>query len=207
MPPQLLPSISLVDVVPDDRRCVCRLMGTAEVQVHGFDPTGKSVLQGFLAPDVDDALGCYDKVVAMRSPLVDPVPFQAADGRYVSEETIFLPLSEDGVNVNRIMVFALPEISTVRPRQWSWNSDLRPFPQRRLRLRFASGLLADGVGGAKLSPMPLGYRKRRTAPETDRKGGDQQRLAMSWRPSTLRKRPSLHRRHTSRRTQYGVCLP
>jgi hypothetical protein len=106
MPPQLLPSISLVDVVPDDRRYVYRLMGTAEVQVRGFDPTGKSVLEGFLAPDVGDALGCYDKVVAMRSPLVDPVPFQAADGRYVSEETIFLPLSEDGVNVNKIMVFS-----------------------------------------------------------------------------------------------------
>lgn len=105
MPSQLLPGISLVDVVPDDRRYVYRLMGTAEVQVRGFDPTGKSVLEGFLAPDVDDALGCYDKVVSMRTPLVDPIPFRAADGRYVSEETIFLPLSEDGVNVNKIMVF------------------------------------------------------------------------------------------------------
>jgi hypothetical protein len=105
MPPQLLPGISLVDVVPDDRRYVYRLMGTAEVQVRGFDPTGKSVLEGFLAPDVADALGCYDKVVTMRAPLVDPVPFEAADGRYVSEETIFLPLSEDGVNVSKIMVF------------------------------------------------------------------------------------------------------
>lgn len=105
IPPQLLPGISLVDVVPDDRRYVYRLMGTAEVQVRGFDPTGKSVIEGFLAPDVDDALGCYDNVVAARAPLVDPVPFIAVDGRYVSEETIFLPLSEDGNSVNKIMVF------------------------------------------------------------------------------------------------------
>jgi hypothetical protein len=105
IPPRVLPGISLVEVVPDDRRYVYRLMGTAEVQVRGFDPTGKSVLEGFLAPDVNDALGCYDKVVAKRIPLVDPVPFIAADGRYVPEETIFLPLSDDGSNVNKILIF------------------------------------------------------------------------------------------------------
>lgn len=106
IPPRLLPGISLVDVVPDDRRYVYRLMGTAEVQVRGFDPTGSSVVERFLAPDVDDALGCYDRVVATRKALVDPVPFWAADGRYVSEETIFLPLSDDGLNVCKIMVFS-----------------------------------------------------------------------------------------------------
>lgn len=106
IPPRLLPSISLVEVVPDKRRYVYRLMGTAEVQVRGFDPTGKSVLEGFLAPDVDDALGCYDKVVAVRKALVDPVPFRTADGRYVAEETIFLPLSDDGLNVCKILVFS-----------------------------------------------------------------------------------------------------
>ena len=106
IPPRLLPAISLVDVVPDDRRYVYRLMGTAEVQVRGFDPTGKSVREGFLAPDVDDALGCYDTVVAVRKALIDPVPFRAANGRYVAEETIFLPLSDDGLNVCKIVVFS-----------------------------------------------------------------------------------------------------
>ena len=106
IPPHLLPGISLVEAVSDDRRYVYRLMGTAEVEVRGFDPTGKSVLEGFLAPDKDDALGCYDKVVATRAALVDPIPFRAVNRRYVTEETIFLPLSDDGLSVNKIMVFA-----------------------------------------------------------------------------------------------------
>jgi hypothetical protein len=81
-------------------------MGTAEVQVRGFDPTGKPVSEGFLAPDKEDAIGCYDSVVAKRAALVDPAPFESVDGRYVAEETIFLPLSDDDLNVNKIMVFA-----------------------------------------------------------------------------------------------------
>lgn len=63
-------------------------------------------MEGFLAPTKEDALGCYDRVVATREALVDPVAFKAIDGRYVTEETIFLPLSDDGVNVNMILVFA-----------------------------------------------------------------------------------------------------
>lgn len=105
IPPRLLPCISLVDVVADARRYVYRLVGTADVQVRGHDPTGKSVIEGFYGPDVEDALGCYDKVVATRAPLLDPVPFMATNGRYSTEETIFLPLSDDGINVNMILVF------------------------------------------------------------------------------------------------------
>lgn len=106
LPPQVLPGMSLVDVVQDDRRYVYRLVGTGEVEARGFDPTGQSVMEGFLAPNKEDALGCYDRVVATQAALVDPVAFKAIDGRYVTEETIFLPLSDDGANVNKILVFA-----------------------------------------------------------------------------------------------------
>jgi hypothetical protein len=106
MPPGVLPGISLVEVVQDDRRYVYRLVGTGEVEVRGSDPTGRSVLEGFFAPSVEDALSCYDKVVATRAPLLDANPFVAPSGRYVTEETIFLPLSEDGENVSKILVFA-----------------------------------------------------------------------------------------------------
>jgi len=55
---------------------------------------------------VEDAVGCYDRVVSTRAPLLDPVPVTAPDGRYVMEETIFLPLSTDGVDVDMILVFS-----------------------------------------------------------------------------------------------------
>lgn len=106
IPNSVLPGISLVDVVPDERRYVYRLVGTGDVEMRGHDPTGKSVLEGFFGPSVEDAVGCYDRVVSTRAPLLDPVPFTAPDGRYVMEETIFLPLSTDGVDVDMILVFS-----------------------------------------------------------------------------------------------------
>lgn len=70
------------------------------------DPTGKSVLDGFFAPCAEDALACYDRVVATCAPLLDPEPFVAPNGKYVMEETIFLPLSDVGIRVNKILVFS-----------------------------------------------------------------------------------------------------
>ena len=105
MPRGVLPGITLVEVVPD-RRYVYRLVGTGEVEVRGNDPTGKSVWEGFFAPSAEDAIACYDRVVATRPPLLDPMLFTAPSGKYVMEETLFLPLSEDGTNVNKILVYS-----------------------------------------------------------------------------------------------------
>lgn len=104
--PKLLPGIVLVDVVSDERRYVYRLVGTGEVEVRGFDPTGKSVAQAFFGPTVEDALSCYDRVVETKAPFLDPVPFLSTNGRYVSWETLFLPLSADGTTVDKILAFS-----------------------------------------------------------------------------------------------------
>jgi hypothetical protein len=104
--PRLLPGICLVDVVSDERRYVYRLVGTGEVEVRGFDPTGKSVSQAFFGHTVEDALSCYDRVVETKAPFLDPIPFLSTNGRYVSRETLFLPLSSDGKTVNKILVFS-----------------------------------------------------------------------------------------------------
>lgn len=106
MPRQLLPGICITEVVSDERRYVYRLIGTGEVEVRGNDPTGKSVLEGFFGPSAEDALGCYDKVIETRAPLLDPTPFTAPSGKWITDETLFLPLSDDGVTVNKILVFS-----------------------------------------------------------------------------------------------------
>jgi hypothetical protein len=118
MPRRVLPGISIVDVVQDDRRYVYRLVGTGEVEVRGNDPTGKSVLKGFFGPSADDALACYDRVVATAAPLLDPVPFTAPSGKFVMEETLFLPLSEDGTNVNKILIYSYSRESVDRATSW-----------------------------------------------------------------------------------------
>jgi hypothetical protein len=106
IPRQLLPGICIVDVVNDERQFVYRLIGTGDVEVRGNDPTGKSVIEGFFGPSAEDALSCYDKVVETRAPFLDPTPFTAANGKWVNEETLFLPLSDDGKSVNKILVFS-----------------------------------------------------------------------------------------------------
>lgn len=102
--PHVLPSISMVEVVADERRYVYRLAGTNDVQVRGYDPTGRSVSECFFGPSAADSIACYDRVVALKTPMLDPTSLQNADGRYIAEDTIFLPLSDDGVNVNKILV-------------------------------------------------------------------------------------------------------
>ena len=104
--PRILPGLCLVDVVPDARRYVYRLVGTGEVEVRGNDPTGKSVAEACFAPNPENALGCYDTVVESKAPLLDVEPFIAPNGRYVTEETIFLPLSSDGTHVDMVLVFS-----------------------------------------------------------------------------------------------------
>lgn len=103
--PRFLPQITIVEVVPDERRYVYRLVGTREVEIRGRDPTGRSVIDGFFGPSLEDALGCYDRVVATRAPHYDDDPYVTPDGRYSDDETLFLPLSEDGETVSRILVF------------------------------------------------------------------------------------------------------
>lgn len=106
IPRPLLPGICLVDVVADERRYVYRLVGTADVEVRGCDPTGKSVIDGFFGPSIENVLASYDRVVATRAPFLDSTHFWAPTGSYVTEETLFLPLSDDGESVNKVLVFS-----------------------------------------------------------------------------------------------------
>ena len=96
MPKGVLPGVCLVDVVPDERRYVCRLLGTADAEVRGNDPTGKSVREGFFGPSAETVLANYDRVVSARAQYLDPRRYVATTGHYVTQETIFLPLSDDG---------------------------------------------------------------------------------------------------------------
>lgn len=75
------------------------------MEIRGQDPTGKSVAEGFFGPSAENALGCYDTVVRTRTAHYDDERFVTPDGRFSDDETLFMPLSEDGVNVSRILVY------------------------------------------------------------------------------------------------------
>jgi hypothetical protein len=109
IPPRLLPGITLVDVVPDHRRYVYRLVGTMEAEVRGYDPTGRSVAEAYFGEDAEDATECYDRVVDTCAPVLDPTPFLERRRGYRGAESLFLPLSNDGAAVNMILVFFDPD--------------------------------------------------------------------------------------------------
>jgi hypothetical protein len=102
---QYLSRMTLVDVVPDERRFVYRLVGTEDVAVRGIDPTGMPVGEAFFGPTAEEAFAHYQYVVDHRAPYCYRGDFSAPDGAVEQEDIVFLPLSEDGENVNMILVF------------------------------------------------------------------------------------------------------
>jgi hypothetical protein len=103
--PRLLPYLTIVEVVPDERRYVYRLVGTKEVEIRGQDPTGKSVAEAYYGPSVQEAFASYDRTIDGR-PHYDDSPFVGPDGRYNDDEMLFLPLSDDGEKVTRVLVIS-----------------------------------------------------------------------------------------------------
>ena len=93
--PKLLPDICLVDVVPDPRKYVYRLIGTNECTMRGSGTSKDSVFLN------------YDGVTRTRAPRLDRDPSITSDDRFIQHESIFLPLSDDGANVNMILVFTV----------------------------------------------------------------------------------------------------
>ena len=101
----LLPHLILIDVVPDARRYVYRLVGTHEVEMRGGDPTGKTVKDAFYAESADHTISFLDHVTRTRAPALYRGTYQPSSTRTQTEDTIFLPLSNDGAAVNMILVY------------------------------------------------------------------------------------------------------
>ncbi|GAB2175447.1 hypothetical protein DLREEDagr8_10050 [Dongia sp. agr-C8] len=125
-----LPRITLVDVVPDARRFVYRLVGTEEVASRGSDPTGRSVAEAFFASSAEESLAYYEYVAQTGEPCCFRGDYRAPDGALEKQDVIFLPLSEDGETVSIILVFYHdyrfhPRVaeSSVLLRYHSWEKD------------------------------------------------------------------------------------
>jgi hypothetical protein len=104
--PRLLPYLTIVEVVPDDRRYIYRLVGTKEVEIRGSDPTGKSVAEAYYGPSIEDSYSSYDRAALTGQPFYDDSPYAGPDGRYVDDEMLFLPLADDGVHVTRVLLIS-----------------------------------------------------------------------------------------------------
>lgn len=100
----LLPDLILIDVVPDARRYIYRLVGTHEVEMRGADPTGKPIAQAYYGESAEHTTGYLDRVAQTRQPVLYRGIYRPLSTRTQQEDVIFLPLSKDGERVNMIMV-------------------------------------------------------------------------------------------------------
>ena len=106
--PALLRDLMLVDVLPGGRYRY-RLIGTRNMIAHGFSATGRHLDE--VLPGVEykaHVLGLYDEVVRERRPLYFECLF-LSERRDPARHTkvLFMPLSEDGENVNMVFVVQL----------------------------------------------------------------------------------------------------
>lgn len=103
---RFLPGIVLVDVKRDPLDFVYRLVGTREVEARGNDPTGRRVGDAYFGTSSEDVLENYRRVEASGSYLYDLDKFSSPGGRFVQDESLFLPLSTTGDGVGQILVYS-----------------------------------------------------------------------------------------------------
>jgi hypothetical protein len=104
---QYLGMVMLVDVVPDERRFVYRLVGTRRSR-RGRDPTGKPVAQASYGAS-EEALRFYDTIVGKLLPVLFVCEYVPRPGRQTKEQVLGLPLSNDDRSVNMILVYSVTE--------------------------------------------------------------------------------------------------
>jgi hypothetical protein len=100
-----LPGLQLTDVKRDPLDFVYRLVGTREVAARGYDPTGRRVAENFFGRSADDVLANYRRVVATASFVYDLDNFTAPGGRFVQDESLFLPLADAAGAVSQILTY------------------------------------------------------------------------------------------------------
>lgn len=98
--PKLLPHITLADVFHDPLRFRHRLLGTFVTGFYERDSTGKWLDEKLYGDNTEGMLWLYRECVHRRAPTAvrQAVPFVRRD--WVTLEGMFLPLSDDGVQIN-----------------------------------------------------------------------------------------------------------
>lgn len=104
--PGLLPGIIMLEVTSTDPLdLVYRVVGTREVSYRGNDPTGQPVSSAYHGESKEQVLYVYRTVMERMEPAFLREPVFSLKKIYVNEENLYLPLSDDGKSVNRVIVF------------------------------------------------------------------------------------------------------
>ena len=108
--PEHLPGLLLIDIEGETRAGQgvyrYRVVGTREAANRKFDPTGQLVENGFFAKSESDALHSYESVRLQRAAIYEKISFLSQDGIRIGEDSVMLPLSENGADVSQILVYS-----------------------------------------------------------------------------------------------------
>jgi hypothetical protein len=112
-----LPGTALIDVTPDPDSprgyaLHYRLIGTRPTELRGRDVTGMRVETGYFGADLAAALENYRLVIEEKTLVYDWDRTLSADTYSREGETLLLPLSADGHNVDMVLVYQ--EVDTLR---------------------------------------------------------------------------------------------
>jgi hypothetical protein len=103
IPPKLLPNLQILDVIDDGARFSFRLVGTASVQALGREYTGRGPEDLLSGDRLCLVLEIYRTVCRTKSPVFSRSRYHTANDRDIFTNRIYLPLSEDGINVHHIL--------------------------------------------------------------------------------------------------------
>lgn len=128
--PKLLPHVMVVEAVPSGRYRY-RLIGTENADAQGVYATGRYLDEILPGPEYKThVLRLYDECVRSRRALYSECLFISPQDRTPERhiKVIFLPLSEDGLSVNQILVVQVYFYMDPSTRERHF-IDVRPFKE------------------------------------------------------------------------------
>ena len=128
--PKLLPHVMVVEALPSGRYRY-RLIGTENTDAQGVHATGRYLDEILPGPEYKThVLRLYDECVQSHRALYSECLFISPQGRTPERhiKVVFLPLSEDGVTVNQIMVIQVYFYMDLSTRERHF-IDVRPFKE------------------------------------------------------------------------------
>ncbi len=112
IPKPLLPYILILDYSVEPEDILARLAGTAVCENHGGELRGRSIFDVFEPKDAQLVLDSLKGVLARRGPTLARREFVSLDNTTLSYVRLILPLSSDGVTIDRFFNAVEPSSQT-----------------------------------------------------------------------------------------------
>jgi hypothetical protein len=144
--PKILPNLQLIDVVDGGARFRYRLIGTATVEAYGEDFTGRYTDKMF-PPDLRDFIhGIYGQACRTKAPVYLRNRYVTAKGYKLASKRIYMPLSDDNIEVNHILgVLRFEYDTSVAADRWRNDAKLIPDSAHVERVEIAPPPVGDAA--------------------------------------------------------------